>query len=147
VSNVTNRAEVLSLLFQLLSFVLYTWCVGLHTAHPRRQAAGTLLALAFAALAALSKESGLMVVPISIAYDLLANGFLQARPVSALVLAVTSRLFGAAAGAVASTTAKRKGPVVVHSVMAWTSALAQRLLLALGFVGLFMAVRLKIQVR
>ena len=70
VSNITNRAELLSLFFQLLAFVAYAgtgW----------RQSIRLSFVSVLTVLSMLSKESGVMIMPLLIAYELVSSGAIQ----------------------------------------------------------------------
>eukprot|EP00040_Diaphanoeca_grandis_P025973 m.144682 g.144682 ORF g.144682 m.144682 type:complete len:763 (+) comp30389_c1_seq4:47-2335(+) len=74
VSNITNRAECLSLFFQLAGFILFSTSIE---SQPHK--AGTIrigVALLFAVFAALCKETGIIVLGLYVTYDLFRGGVL-----------------------------------------------------------------------
>lgn len=71
VSNITNLAELLSLLFQLLAFLLYCCAVLGNSRYPQLHGPAVALVLVLVVCATLSKESGVMVAPLLIGIELL----------------------------------------------------------------------------
>ena len=71
VSNITNLAELLSLLFQLLAFLFYCCAVLGNSRYPQLHGPAVALVLVLVVCATLSKESGVMVAPLLIGIELL----------------------------------------------------------------------------
>ena len=116
VSNVTNRAELLSLFFQLAGFVLFSGSVDSNR-DSTKTTTGVVVALLFGVLAALCKETGVAVFGLFVAYDLFAGGMLR-----------------------------RLGHRGIGAALSPSEATVSRITMVIAVLSLFIAVRLQLQI-
>jgi hypothetical protein len=147
VSNITNRAEVMSLCFQLSAFCLY-WLARSRSGVSSAALLGASCGLAL--LAALSKESGFMIMPINMALDFALSGGLDWPLLQMLLHPLLRRALRAPPRPAVSSKRPPTGKPAssASSLSAWKldPACPRRLAVGLVFVVAFLAVRLYIQV-
>lgn len=133
VSNITNRGELLSLALQLLAVLAYRRACCAR--RPAASLAWLLPAFACALLAVLSKESGLMCIPVAVACDLLDGN----------LLGFLAGLLRVDPHRAASKSNSKQPDQAPNTPALWTPLRMLRTLLAGLFCAGFMAVRLYIQ--